>query len=225
MQYSVAWRLAKICSIHKVPTGLWVDLGAGTGLLADALELLNPTQKVLRVDGSPRMLAKQMSHSPSKLWDLNIGMPALDQVPTLIASSFTLHWLENPCERMNEWFRALPPGGWLALAVPVEGSFPQWHQAAQRAEIQCTALDFPSSSSLLNNIPKNCIRYHKLHNFTQSASEVTSLLKAIRKVGAKTSKKTPLRISDWRILSKSWKRSLKSNVSLTWSIQLVLIKR
>ncbi len=225
LQLAIAWRLAKLCSIHQVPNGLWVDLGAGTGLLADALELLNSNQKVLRVDSSPEMLNQQKSDSPSQQWDLNIGIPPFNEFPTLVASSFTLHWLENPVERLNEWFQAITPGGWLALAVPVEGSFPQWHKAAKLAEVECTALSFPSSHSLLSNIPKKCIKYHRLHNFTESAKEVSSLFTAIRKVGAQASKKPPMRIRDWRILYKSWDRSLENKVSLTWRIQLVLIKR
>ena len=38
LQRAVAWRLAGHCKRIGVPRGLWVDLGSGTGNLADALE-------------------------------------------------------------------------------------------------------------------------------------------------------------------------------------------
>lgn len=40
-------------------------------------------------------------------------------------------------------------GGWLALAVPVAGSFPQWHQAADRARVPCTARRLPEADTLI----------------------------------------------------------------------------
>ena len=58
LQRVVARRLAGHCAQVGVPPGLWVDLGSGTGLLADALEALHPGQSVLRVDGSAAMLAR-----------------------------------------------------------------------------------------------------------------------------------------------------------------------
>ncbi len=225
LQNAVAWRLAKLCSIQEIPSGLWIDLGAGTGFLADSLERFNPNQKVLRIDKSPGMLARQKEKASSKLWDLNSGLPAFKHCPTLMASSFALHWLENPQTKVEEWFSAIAPGGWLALALPIKGCFPQWYQAAAFTGMPCTALDFPSSNSLLKSIPKNAIHYKKLHNFTQSASEVPSLLKAIKKIGGQASKEPPMGITYWRRLNDAWQRSIKKQVLLTWKIQLILIKR
>ena len=56
LQRAVAWRLARQCARQPIPAGIWVDLGSGTGLMADALEACNPGQAVLRVDGCPEML-------------------------------------------------------------------------------------------------------------------------------------------------------------------------
>ena len=38
IQRKFAWELATQCSKQIIPPGIWLDLGTGTGLLADALE-------------------------------------------------------------------------------------------------------------------------------------------------------------------------------------------
>ncbi|WP_320673958.1 methyltransferase domain-containing protein [Prochlorococcus sp. MIT 1341] len=225
LQIAIAWRLAKICTRNKMPKGLWVDLGAGTGLLADALEELNPAQQVLRIDGSNEMLSRTKRLSHTRLWDLSEGLPNLETLPSLLASSFTLHWLEDPPRKLNEWFYSLASGGFLALAVPVDGSFPEWYQASNNAKVPCTALPLPNPKSLLNEIPKHCIQYRKIHSFTQYANDAPSLLKTMRRVGGQTSKNKPLSIKEWRRLSNSWKRSLEKKCALTWRIQIIILKR
>ena len=226
LQRAIAWRLAKQCSVHPIPDGLWVDLGAGTGLLADALEEINPAQKILRLDGSSEMLERYSSIRPSQLWDLNKGLPCWQNKPNLIASSFALHWLINPVARLEEWFLALPPGGWLALTLPIAGSFPQWHQAAKDAKVRCTAIQLPSQREISTVLPTESIRFQKLFRFTQRSPNSLSLIRAMRKTGAHASSTKSLTIKDWRRLEKSWPLAKDNELSqLTWLIQFLVVQK
>ena len=226
LQKNFAWLLAKQCIKETIPKGIWVDLGAGTGLLSEALETLNPKQKVLRVDASEEMLSQNSIGSQTQLWDLNFGLPKWPQQPALIASSFALHWLNEPSLRIEEWFSALPPGGLLAVALPVKGSFKEWHCAAEATGLHCTALDFPCSKFLLEGLQKTNIRYQHLHCYKQKASNINSLLKPIIKVGAHTSQTASLSVGEWRRLYKAWPDSTENEtVTLTWLVQLLLIQR
>lgn len=226
LQRAFAWRLAKECTKRSIPKGVWVDLGAGTGLLAEALETLNPDQSVFRVDGSEAMLAEQQSDSTTQLYDLNFGLPSWPSKPTLIASSFAVHWLNNPTRIVEEWFTALAPGGWLAIALPVEGSFQEWHLAATMSGVPCTAIQLPSQKSLLKAFNSNNIHYQKLHSFTEKASGIRSLLKPIIKIGAQTSSKDRLSVGDWRKLYRAWPSTTNNGtVRLTWLIQLLMVQR
>ena len=56
LQRKFAFRLANECSKQIILPGIWADLGAGTGLLAEALEKLHTSQTVIRVDHSQKML-------------------------------------------------------------------------------------------------------------------------------------------------------------------------
>ncbi len=226
LQRDIAWQLAKKCSQQEIPKGIWVDLGAGTGLLAEALEALNPNQSVIRVDGNQSMLDLHPSESQTQLFDLNLGLPSWPSHPTLIASNFALHWLINPNEKLKEWFLALAPRGWLAIALPVKGSFPEWHSAANLAGVNCSATPLPDRHSLLRTFPKKNIRYQNLHILTQEAQEVISLLKPFTKVGAHSSPHSSLKIRDWRNLIQAWPKSQDSQTfQLTWLIQLALVQR
>jgi len=226
LQSTFAWELAQKCSREVIPKGIWVDLGAGTGLLAEALETLNPKQSVLRVDGCKEMLAQNRPQSQKQLWDLNLGLPTWPNPPALIASSFALHWLKQPTNRIEEWFSALTPGGWLAIALPINGSFPEWHLAAKTSGIPCTAIPLPSKETLLKSLNAKNIHYQRLHTFTQKASGVRSLLKPMVKVGAQSSQQVRLSVGDWRKLQRDWPSSTRNGtIKLTWLIQLLLVQR
>ena len=138
LQTAMAWRLAGCCKRLPIPSGRWLDLGSGTGLLADAIEQRNPGRVVERIDGSPSMLARNSRPDHTQLWDLNQPLQSWDDAPTLIASSFCLHWLSDPGTRLQNWFECLAPGGWLIVALPVEGCFPQWQAAAHQAAVPCS---------------------------------------------------------------------------------------
>ncbi len=226
LQRFFAQKLAEQCAKRFIQPGLWVDLGSGTGLLANELEKRYPMQSVVRVDGSKGMLIQHSAKKPTKLFNLNHGLPQLEQPPTLIASSFALHWLNKPEKKLQEWFSALAPGGWLAVVLPVKGSFPEWHNAAKLAKVKCTAMLFPSHNSLLNAVKATNIRYQKLERFTQEAPKVTSLLKPFIEVGAHTSSFPSLRISEWKQLQYYWSLSQKDNVPrLTWLVQILLVQK
>ncbi len=226
IQKSTALELANICSHHSIKHGLWIDLGSGTGLLAKSLEDLHPNQYVMRLDNSKKMIDQHPEKSVKQLWDLNDGLPKWSEKPNLLASSFVLHWLDNPQKQLKKWFNSLSLDGWIALAIPVKGSFPEWYEAADKANLTCTALDLPTYDSLIRVVPKQSILYNKIEIIKQTAKKVTSLLKPMIKVGAQSSKKEQLSISDWRHLLSFWPISNQDEeVSLSWSIQFLLIKR
>lgn len=226
LQTAMAWRLAGCCKRLPIPSGRWLDLGSGTGLLADAIEQRNPGRVVERIDGSPSMLARNSRPDHTQLWDLNQPLEGRDDPPTLIASSFCLHWLSDPGTRLQNWFECLAPGGWLIVALPVKGCFPQWHAAAHQAAVPCSALSFPTTQALLASIPKQQVRQEQQLCFSEQASHITALLRPMQTIGAGTSTHSALSVKQWRQLSAHWpERSAEGQVRLTWLIQILVIER
>ena len=226
LQEGMAWRLAGHCRHLLIPRGLWVDLGSGTGRLADALEATHPGQSVLRVDGSAAMLQQQPPSATTLQWDLSRGLPSWPKQPQLLSSSFALHWLPNPVQSLQTWIQSLQPGNWLVLAVPVEGSFPQWYAAAASAGEHCTALSLPVGEELTATIPLDMVQRQQLLQFSQTASSPLSLLKPMIEIGAGATTSERLPPGAWRRIFKAWPESnIPNRYALSWRIQLLILNR
>ncbi|WP_114994670.1 methyltransferase [Synechococcus sp. UW179A] len=226
LQHAVAVQLANHCRQQHMPGGLWVDLGSGTGHLADALETRHPGQRVLRVDGSEAMLRQQPLSARTQQWDLRGRLPRWPEAPSLLASSFCLHWLPSPGQVIRHWLNQLAPGGWLAVALPIEGCFPQWHHAAEITGIPCTAITFPKIKALLQWVGADQIRLQEEMHYNAVAKSLPRLLKPLRRVGADCTTQPSLTVRDWRKLQQAWPDlDGDGQLRLTWVIKLMLIQR
>ena len=171
------------------------------------------------------MINQHSSLKKALIWDLNLGLPKWPEPPQLLASSFVLHWLINPTQRLKEWFRCLASGGWIALSLPIQGSFKEWYKASDKAQVPCTAIELPSKESILEAITTANIRHSELITFKQTAPSITSLFKTMVNVGAHTTQDRKLNIGEWRRLKRAWADSQPNEISLTWLIQLLLIQK
>jgi malonyl-CoA O-methyltransferase len=223
LQRAMARQLAERCRREAIPRGLWADLGSGTGLLADDLERLHPGQRVLRVDGSEAMLRRHQPSAQTSCVDLNQPLPEWSTAPVLLSSSFVLHWLTDPARSLQHWFERLGQGGWLIVAVPVAGSFQQWHQAAERAGVPCTALRFPATDQLLDVLPGAAVRHRRLHRFSRRAQRPLELLRPMTTIGAGSSRHASLGSGQWRRLARAWPDA--DTPTLTWHVLSLMLKR
>jgi malonyl-CoA O-methyltransferase len=216
LQQAVAWRLAGLCRSLPLPAGPCADLGAGSGLLSRALLARRPpraTPSPLQLDLCPELLA----HNPlphRRTWDLNGGLPPELGDAALLASSFALQWLERPCLTLRQWCRCLAPGGWLVLAAPTAGSFPQWRRAAQAAAVPCTALPLPDAGELLAAAREEGLelRQIRLLRFSRSATGPLESLRTLRRLGAGASP------GELRGLLRHW----PAGPALTWEVLLLI---
>ncbi len=215
LQRAVACRLGRLCRDLPLPAGPRADLGAGSGLLSRAL----PAQGLLQLDLCPELL-QHNPQQPTLVWDLNDGLPSALQGAALLASGFALQWLDDPAGQLGHWCRSLAPGGWLVLAVPTAGSFPQWHQAAAAAGVACTALELPPADRLLQAAARAGLHpYHsRVLRFSRPHQGGLAALRHLRRLGAGASPQPPLGASELRRLLANWPQK----TSLTWEV-LVLV--
>lgn len=240
LQRSVAWRLAGLAH-HRgwphrgwphgpaLPAGPCADLGAGTGLLGRALAawgvpLPGP---LLQLDLCGEALARNGA-GPTLRWDLNDGLPPQLEGAALLASSFALQWLDAPSEVLAHWGQRLAPGGWLLLAVPTAGSFPEWRQAAQRAQVPCSALELPDASALLKAAARSGLAPIHAQTLTFSRQRPPgapagplAALRAIAAIGADASHCPPLSPGAWRRLLAAW----PAGGQLSWEVLLLLARK
>jgi malonyl-CoA O-methyltransferase len=228
LQRAIAWRLAGLCRPLPLAAGPRADLGAGSGLLSRALLDRWPAlaeRPPLQLDHCAELLDRNplARGAGGLLWDLNRGLPAGLRQASLLASSFSLQWLENPARRLREWADALAPAGWLVLAVPCAGSFPQWRQAAAAADVPCTALDLPVAGELvaaagqagLDPAVARVLRFSRLRQGGRDT------LRQLGGLGAVASRRPPLATGQLRRLLRHWPDA----APLTWEVLVLIAQR
>jgi malonyl-CoA O-methyltransferase len=158
-----------------------------------------------------------------RLWDLNDGLPEVLRNASLLASSFALQWLNEPTRTLGLWCRGLASGGWLVLAVPTAGSFPQWHRAAARANVPCTALPLPDAEGLLQAAEASglSLRHAQRLRFTRQHQGGLPTLRHLQRLGAGASRRSPLTPVQLRRLLAHW----PATCPLTWEVLLLIGQR
>ncbi|MGB0508357.1 MAG: methyltransferase domain-containing protein [Pikeienuella sp.] len=140
--------------IPKIPDGDIIDLGCGSGAVAEALRSRFPQHRLIGVDAAPAMLEKA---AVSGLYadlveaDINDWQPATP--PALIFSNAAIHWLPGHEVLLPCLAGLLVPGGVLAVQAPNQLGEPSHQtliQAAQaiRADLFGDWQPFPGVSEL-----------------------------------------------------------------------------
>jgi malonyl-CoA O-methyltransferase len=224
LQQAVAWRLGRLCRDLPLPSGPCADLGAGSGLLSRALLAQRPSlaKPPLQLDLCPELLARNpFAAAATAPWDLNRGLPPQLQDAGLLLSSFALQWLDDPMSQLAHWAGRLAPGGWLALAVPVAGSFDSWQAAARAASVPCTALPLPDADGLIEAAIRAGLdlRQAQRLRFSRAPRDGLATLRLLRSLGATASRQPPLDAGQLRRLLAHWPAA-----PLRWEV-LVLVGR
>ena len=111
---------------EKLPEGLILDIGCGTGLLTARLHARYPQARLLGVDIAPGMLqacrARWRTEPPLEFVEADAGHFVPEGPCALIGSNCTFQWLPDPAGAIRRLASALVPGGCLALAVPIQGT-------------------------------------------------------------------------------------------------------
>jgi malonyl-CoA O-methyltransferase len=224
LQAAMAWRLAGHSRALPLPVGPCGDLGAGSGLLARAIERKRPDTALLRVDNCPELLAQE-ARSPQRahqlLWDLDQGLPGQLQGAALLASSFALQWLDQPDQQLQHWCEQLRSGGWLALAVPTAASFEPWRRAAARAEVPFTGLALPQAQRLETIAAQQLELHHcRRLRYSRANGGAWPLLHQIKAIGAQASRGPRLSPRQLRQLLAHWPNP--GVPQLEWEVLLLL---
>lgn len=209
LQAAVATRLAGLARplASHLPPGPRADLGAGSGLLARAIEAQLGGPSLLRLDACGSLMEQEQppEHGLQRLWNLNQGLPEELKGAGLLASSFALQWLEQPEQQLHHWCEALRPGGALVLAVPCRSSFRIWHQAADAAGVPCTALPLPDALELQERAA-GALQLHQsqLLRFSRPNQGARAFLHQIKAIGAQASPAARLQPGALRRLIHHW---------------------
>lgn len=226
LQRCVAQRLATLwhCTMaNRLPPGPRLDLGGGAGALAMALARKGcpPLEVVDRSVSLLRLATGLQVHAP---WDLEQGLPVAE--PALLASNFSLHWLNQPLESLGQWCRALRPGGQLLLAVPTSGSFTSWRLATRLAAVPWTGLPLPSAQQLQGVLAAQLqLGYCRLLQRRQRWSSALAFFQHMKRSGLAGGASGRLGLTELRLLDRCWPRRPQGNVAVEWEVLIALAEK
>ena len=209
----------------NIREGEWIDLGSGTGLLADEIEKEFSSKKVTRVDFSKRMLLQNKESSKKILWDLNSGLPQSLKKCSLIVSNFCIHWLEEPEKIIKEWFSKLLPNGYLIIVYPTRESFPEWKKTCTEINSEYSGLTFPSSEMIIKNFKYDEIYFSEKYLYVEKFPDIYKLLKSIVNIGAQTTKCKRKTVRELKEMQKFWPKNETNSVNLSWEINIQILKK
>ncbi|MCB1135049.1 MAG: methyltransferase domain-containing protein [Chlamydiia bacterium] len=193
-----------------------LELGCGTGLLTRALLQTLPFGcRYVATDLSPAMLAEHRRRTdpcwPGLEWALRDAEALEDREAfDLVASSYMLQWTQDPAACLQRQMAALRPGGVLALACPVSGSFPEWQAAAAEAGLVWTANALPEVGAL--QLPGSVS--FELRSMTETYENAAAFFRSIKGMGAQTCRQ--LGGYELRRLLKTWDGKSPGAASVTW---------
>ena len=225
VQKHFANKLLLIIKELEPQIGPWIDLGAGTGYLADLLEKNFMNINVMRIDFSPNMLKENKKHSKTILWDLNNDLPPYVNNASLMISSFCFHWLNEPEKKIREWFNRLVPGGFLIVLFPNNKSFPEWKDTCRKNNLDYSGLSLPCTNTLKSFVKENEIFLIKEFNYKETFPNIYKLFKSIINVGAQTTQRKRRTVSELKLMQKKWPKDQYEKVNLTWSISILILKK
>ena len=219
---------ANIVSLLKelnIQKGEWIDLGSGTGLLADEIEKEFSTKKITRIDFSKKMLRQNKQSSKKILWDLNNCLPPSIRNCSLMTSNFCIHWLDNPGKIIRDWFINLCPGGYLVISYPTINSFPEWRHTCKETNIEYSGLIFPYSQDILKSFNPNEIFFSNKYLYVENFPDVYKLFRSIVNVGAHSTMSKRKKVYELKEIQKFWPKEEANSVNLTWEINIQIFKK
>ena len=218
----------KIVSYIKelnIVSGQWIDLGSGTGLLADQIEKEFTTKKVSRIDFSRKMLLQNNLSSKNILWDLNNDLPSDINKCSLMTSNFCIHWLNDPEKIVRNWFNKLTSGGYLIISYPTKNCFPEWKKTCRKIDTEYSGLSLINDERLSKNFKSHEIYFSKKFKYVENFPDVYKLFRSITKVGAQSSFCKRKTVKEFKKMQKFWPKNYNNEVNLSWEISIQIIKK
>lgn len=192
----------------RLPAGMVLEIGCGTGLLSRQLIRRFPRRPIQLSDLSPAMLTQcrqQVGALHAQLqFACRDGEASWSDSYALIASSFTLQWFEQPGRAIARWSDALLPGGYLLLAFPTVDSFPEWRAACARSGVPYSGLPLPAWPDVLAEVgDRLAVIRSETVTVTQPLSQPLAFFRQLRAIGAHTGCHT-IQASQLRQLLRAW---------------------
>jgi len=170
MQQDIALHLATMLSERCHDAECILDVGAGPGFAGLKLRDYYPTADLVWCDLAKHNITQAADYLPlqADFAKLPIDNNRIDAV----FASMALHWSQSLATTLLEWQRVLKPGGWLAIAIPLEGSLNEFKIAGLNINT------FPNATQLADKLTNATITIQTHQQTGKSLSDLITCFKA-----------------------------------------------
>ncbi|MGY8990641.1 MAG: methyltransferase domain-containing protein [Rhodospirillales bacterium] len=197
LQRDVAGKLAgriNCLAINESPNLL--EIGCGTGFLTKSLMSVLPTANRLISDIAPAMVehcrASMPADSGAEFIVMDGEQPGttsgVDGAFDLICASLVFQWFEDLESSIAQLTNMLRPGGHLAFATLVRGTFHEWHAVHQMFGLRAATPAFPSAAIIDGYWPDAGIGSIEEEEILQTYDTAHDFLMILKAIGATTPK-------------------------------------
>ncbi|HEV7439857.1 MAG TPA: methyltransferase domain-containing protein [Methylobacterium sp.] len=193
IQGPVATKLARRIAGLALPASPRIlEIGCGTGFLTAALRERIATGPMLVTDIAPFMLARCRARMGTagdlRFCVMDGERPCLSAEPgfDLIASSLAAQWFEALPDALAGLSRLLAPGGWLAVATLVDGTFAEWAEAHRAQGVAPATPRYPPEAQLAGLRLPGCTVSVAVEPAVEAHPDGHAFLASLRAIGAGT---------------------------------------
>ncbi len=225
-QRKIAAELAsKIAAEEISASAKLLDIGCGTGFLAQILQQQKIAGEIIQLDISEAMIKQTKSaftKAKSVVADMH-ALPFAEKTFSLLLSSCALQWCYNIPKLFLDLKNITSPGGKWLFATVLEESHPEWITSMQATNIFLTREKLPNFNDYkkaLQEIAPTAEIYQR--EYVELYPSFSAFLRDLKNIGASKNIKPEksLTKTDLRELEKYYQQNFSGgeNIQATWKI-------
>jgi malonyl-CoA O-methyltransferase len=194
IQREVAQALARRIRLLPLPaTPRVLEIGCGTGFLAEALETNMERADWLMTDIAPAMIERSRARLGGRgdryrfaVLDGEHPVFAEPEAPfDLVCASLAMQWFDDLEESLGGLFRLVAPGGHLAFSTLAQGTFTEWREA-HAGLVPAGTHEYPGLTSLAGLRLDGIAGEVEAEHFVRTYPTAGAFLHSLRAIGAST---------------------------------------
>lgn len=205
-----------------------IDLGSGTGFVADKILSEFPDKKIFQLDIAHKMLVENSLPTPKIVADIE-SLPLKKNIFDLVLSSLSFQWLNDLEKSISQIVNLVKNDGNFHFSLIADGSLQELKKTCQDCDLKLAVNDFIDQNSLEVVLKKLNLNYQlKLQTIILEYPDFYSVLKSIKSIGAGySSNKQYVGKKQFEKLASFYLKNfnLSNKVFATWQVIFVSIKQ